>query len=108
MSDLQARVVAALHEVRTSTPRPCDEYCDDGGPLPSPRWHSAGCNERWAARVNARLAACVEAGFLAVAELVMEADVPIGHEVALQKMYAAADKAGLAAFLAAAAQKETT
>jgi hypothetical protein len=68
------------------------------------------CSCDWAARVDARLATCVEAGFLAVAELVAEADCLMAttpDERKLQAMYKAADEAGLVAFLAAAAQEET-
>ena len=89
MTDLQARLVAALHEVRARTPHDvdCNSFRISGEHHGMPLW--LACNCPWAARVDARLAACVEAGMTAAA-------------------YAeAATEAALAAFLAAAAQKET-
>ena len=88
--DVQAQVRAAIQQVRTSTPRECDEWsatiAEDGTDAAT---HSDACWLRWAERVDARLAVCVEALYMAAyPEL---ADV----------------EDALAAFLAAAAQKET-
>jgi len=98
MSDLQARLALAIQSIRTSTPRKCDE-CYTGGVF-WPARHTDACEARWAAKVDARLAACVEA---AVAE---------GYEQGVYEGWnnrdADVDHQVLAAFLAAAAQKETT
>ena len=95
MSDLSARVVAALHEVRQKTPRECDNWCRSiyatGAAL-----HSDACWGRLAASVDARTATCVEAYRFAG----MWCGATHGHGFN--------DKAGLAAFLAAAAQERTT
>jgi len=107
MSDLQARLVAAIQSIRTSTPRECDEWCEtiaDSG-FDGLVSHSNACVERWAARVDARLAACVEASWhVAIARCIE--NVATGDYVPPKK--APAIDAGLAAFLVAAAQKETT
>jgi len=98
MTDLHARLVAAIQQVRTTTPRECLLGC-------MPNVHSPWCDERWAARVDARLAACVEASWhVAIARCIE--NVATGDYVPPKK--APAIDAGLAAFLAAAAQKETT
>ena len=90
MTDLQARLVAAMQQVRTSTPRECDERCGRDSD------HTDACWERSAARVDARLAACVEAA--------IEATIwPLTDD---EQSHERAD--ALAAFLAAAAQEETT
>ena len=88
MTDLHARLVAAIQQVRTTTPRECLLGC-------MPNVHSPWCDERWAARVDARLAACVEAA-IECAYLSGDDSPPSAHHRAV------------AAFLAAAAQKETT
>ena len=98
MTDLQARVVAAIQQVRTSTPRECDEWCEtiaDSG-FDGLVSHSNACVERWAAKVDARLAACVEA--------MLEAAIcaPEGRRVHAYTLR----EAGLAAFQAAAAPEE--
>jgi len=87
MSALHARLTAAIQQVRTSTPRECDCYV---------RNHSASCNEQWAARVDARLAACVEV-------MIREVRTEDPADSTVKR-----NEAGLAAFLAAAAQEETT
>ena len=91
MTDLHARLVAAIQQVRQQTPRECSLGC-------VPPTHSMWCEERHGARVDARLAACVEA--------MMEAAIgaPEGRRVHAYTLR----ESGLAAFLAAAAQKETT
>ena len=99
MTDLQARLVAALNQVRTSTPHGLDcRFGDTGfGAL------TYRCACGWQARVDARLAACVEAMLLAGAERAIApwaAALLSGDEQAVIE-------AGLAAFLAAAAQEET-
>ena len=98
MSDLQARLVAAIQQVRQQTPRECSLGCCYGA-------HSERCDERWLARGDARLAACVEASWPAAIARCIE-NVATGDYVPPKK--APAIDAGLAAFLAAAAQKETT
>ena len=109
--NVQAQVRAALQQVRERTPRECDVVCKTTDYFAPLIVHSEACTDDWTARVDARLAACVEAGFLAVAELVAEADCLMAttpDERKLQAMYKAADEAGLAAFLAAASQGEST
>ena len=88
MTDLVSRLVAAIQQVRTTTPRECLLGC-------MPNVHSPWCDERWAARVDARLAVCVEAAIKAAAEAPFGLSAPATMDD------------GLAAFLAAA-QKETT
>jgi len=96
MTDLQARLVAAIQQVRTSTPRECGQWCSVG-------WHSHECDAHWVAASDARLAACVEASWhVAIARCIE--NVATGDYVPPKK--APAIDAGLAAFLAAAAQKE--
>ena len=103
MTDLQARLVAAIQQVRTSEPH--DAHCaalvdphsgdDDDFVM---RLASRGpCDCSWAARVDARLAACVEAMLVAANQ-----EPPAGW------IGPNPFTRGLAAFLAAAAQKETT
>ena len=106
MTDLVARVVAAIQQVRTSTPH--DAECIV---LSQARFSGGGhefgvaCNCTWTERVDARLAACVEASWhVAIARCIE--NVATGDYVPPKK--APAIDAGLAAFLAAAAQKETT
>ena len=88
MTDLVARLVAAIQQVRTSEPHDVDCY--------APSWFACNCPRT--ERVDARLAACVEA--------MMEAAIgaPEGRRVHAYTLR----ESGLAAFLAAAAQKETT
>ena len=100
MTDLSARLAAAIQQVRTSTPRECDDGLCRVGLV-----HSVDCDERWATRVDARLAACVEAAMTDAIETAMpqyHGDGSVTHE-SRDTSY----EAGLAAFLAAAAQKET-
>jgi len=91
MTDLQAPLVASIQQVRAKMPRECDEGCGT-----AVDWHSDECDARWAARVDARLAACVEAAIDAAARAPFGLSLPGTLDD------------GLAAFLAAAAQKETT
>ena len=112
MTALVARLVAAIQQVRTSTPRECDEWCatiaEDGTDAAT---HSDACWLRWAERVDAQLAACVETGFAAAYPgglNAVAADDLIGGAFTKPNVFQAAREAGLAAFLAAAAQKETT
>jgi len=93
MTDLQARLVAAIQQVRASTLHvaPC-YYAHDLNDLGA---HVCTCSR--AERVDARLAACGEAAIVAT---MRRAD----NENYLQTPV----EAGLAAFLAAAAQEETT
>jgi len=88
MTDLHARVVAALHEVRESElhKRDCDLH----------RFGGMGCTCDWQKRVDARDATCVEAAIDAAARAPFGLSLPGTIDD------------GLAAFLAAAAQKETT
>jgi len=97
--NIQAQVRAAIQSIRTSTPRECDERCGRDSD------HTDACWERSAARVDARLAACVEASWHAAIARCIE-NVATGDYVPPKK--APAIDAGLAAFLAAAAQKEAT
>jgi len=102
VSPLQAQVRAALQQVRASTPREgeCDEWC--AASYDQQATHSDACCSRWAQRVDARLAVCVEAMLsVGIREATLVALGPAND-------YASAWEAGLAAFLAAAAQKETT
>jgi len=96
VSDLRTQLVAAVQQVRTSTPRECERYayCDDGPSL-SGRWHAQACNEQWAERVDARLAVCVEAMLVAANQ-----EPPAGW------IGPNPFTRGLAAFLAAAAQED--
>jgi len=107
MTDLQARVMAAIQQVRGRTAHAL--RCDllkapsvwaviERGHNAKPEWVVVGCSCDWAARVDARLAACVEA--------MMEAAIgaPEGRRVHAYTLR----ESGLAAFLAAAAQEETT
>jgi len=96
MTDLVARLVAALHEVRTSTPRECDEHCRTGGDF---LWHHGlACDVRFNTRVDARLAAAMWIGMVAAANA----------EAAFQRGEGGApEEAAVAAFLAAAAQEVT-
>jgi len=112
VTDFGAQVRAAIQQVRERTPRECDAWCetvrDSGidGVL-----HSEACTCDWQARVNARLAACVETGFAAAYPgglNAVAADDLIGGAFTKPNVFQAAREAGLAAFLAAAAQKETT
>ena len=96
MSALHARLTAAIQQVRTSTPRECGSECysstrDEYRPM-----HSALCDSRWVIRVDARLAACVEV-------MIREVRTEDPADSTVKR-----NEAGLAAFLAAAAQKETT
>jgi len=90
MTDFGAQVRAAIQQVRDQTRPECDGLCRMFD-------HSSACDERWAAQFDARLAVCVEA--------MMEAAIgaPEGRRVHAYTLR----ESGLAAFLAAAAQKET-
>jgi hypothetical protein len=92
MLDLPGRLVAAIQQVRTRAPH--KDGCECG-----PTIIDDSCRARRATWVDARLAACVEA---AVAE---------GYEQGVHEGWndrdADVDHQVLAAFLAAAAQKET-
>jgi len=111
VSDLRTQLVAAVQQVRTSTPRECERYayCDDGPSL-SGRWHAQACNEQWAERVDARLAVCVEAMLdVAVPDLPEDCTAsPTQHAIDQYERIARNEVrlAGLAAFLAAAAQED--
>jgi len=63
------------------------------------------CNCTWQQRVDARLAACVDAAITAAEEQMAERVDE--HGARLKGLYMKADEAGLAAFLAAAAQEKT-
>ena len=128
MTDLQARLVAALHEVRQQTPRECDLRCINWDEVDVE--HSDSCSARWTARVDARVATCVEAAVRAygATELPSEsiralfgeppsrwyvndkeyATMEDAEAALVAERFALKEAAGLAAFLAAAAQKETT
>jgi len=101
MTDLQTQLVAAIQQVRARTPHvaPC-YYAHDLNDLGA---HVCTCSRD--GRVDARLAACVEASWhVAIARCIE--NVATGDYVPPKK--APAIDAGLAAFLAAAAQEETT
>jgi len=100
VSALHARLVAAIQQVRTSTPHVnCRMNIQVGG-----RDEFLSCDCDWAARVDARLAACVEAAMKAADQEGADAmnAAHLAHEY-----YGDSLEVGLAAFLAAAAQKET-
>jgi hypothetical protein len=98
MTDLQNRVMQAIQAVRTSEPHAKD--CGEGAEI---EWEAMdgearkACTCDWQARVDARLAACVEASWRAAKRGLLFAEIPGTYEDFV-----------LAAFLAAAAQKETT
>jgi len=99
--DLQAQVRAALEQVRTSTPRECDEECGFG------HGHSYACDARCTARVDARLAVCVEAAIEAAGTAQRRSLAFLLDPTAMDDSHIVSfEAAGLAAFLAAAAQKE--
>jgi len=95
MTDLHERLVAALHEVRARTPRECDGNCWTTSGYERITMHSQMCEVRYIARVDARVATCVEAFGRHLLEHVHEHVTWDGHF-----------EAGLAAFLAAAAQED--
>jgi len=97
MTDLVARLVAAIQQVRASEPRKCDE-CYTGGVF-WPARHTDACEARWAAKVDVRLAACVEAYGRALWKG--------AGGFSDDSDWRPAKKAAVAAFLAAAAQERT-
>ena len=104
MTDLSERLVAAIQQVRTSTPH--KDWCVSLAPLyhlqhdgSAIQWQRNACTCDWLKRVDARLAVCVEAA--------IKATINAAGSWTEQPASAAVE-AGLAAFLAAAAQKETT
>ena len=101
MTDLHARLVAAIQQVRDRMPH--DPEClwdvltvDRGGIT------LRACTCDWAARVDARLAVCVEAAIDAADQEGADAmnAAHLAHEYHGDSL-----EAGLAAFLAAAAQE---
>jgi len=98
MTDLVARVVAAIQQVRQQMPHAKD--CGEGAEI---EWEAMdgearkACTCDWAVRVDARLAVCVEASWSAV-------DIQARADESFDTVH----EAGLAAFLAAATQKEET
>ena len=109
MSDLRTQLVAAVQQVRTSTPRECDEWCEtiaDSG-FDGLVSHSNACVERWAARVDARLAACVEATIEAAGTAQRRSLAFLLDPTAMDDSHIVSfEAAGLAAFLATAAQED--
>jgi len=105
--DVQAQVRAAIQQVRTSTPRECDEWCatiaEDGTDAAT---HSDACWLRWAERVDARLAVCVEAAMFAGATSAWNRALVTRGRQSTEVTNQGISDAGLAAFLAAAAQEE--
>ena len=108
MTYLVAHVVAAIQQVRASEPRKCDE-CYTGGVF-WPARHTYACEARWAAKVDARLAACVEAMHEVGKQAYRALLQPAPDRTGMRDVFTGSgyDEAGLAAFLAAAAQEETT
>ena len=122
-ADLSARLVAAIQQVRTSTPHApmCRSLCTDDvfkwakslGALATDvtgwttdlywaiRRSGELCTCDWAARVDARLAACVEAALVGESVRAFAFDAAETERRVIRE-------AGLAAFLAAAAQERTT
>ena len=116
MTDLVARVVAAIQQVRASTPHTTTcpsrdwETALPGDPMwvrrePSAREKLELCTCDREQRVDARLAACVEAAMKAADQEGADAmnAAHLAHEYDGDSQ-----EAGLAAFLATAAQKEMT
>jgi len=108
VSALQAQVRAAIQQVRTSTPHDADcaalvdPHSGDDDDFVMKLASRGACDCIREARVDARLAACVEAA--------IETAASTGNlEGAELRAYnePSAEAVGLAAFLAAAAQKET-
>ena len=100
MTDFGAQVRAAIQQVRTSTPRECSLGC-------VPPTHSMWCEERFGARVDARLAVCVEAAIEAAGTAQRRSLAFLLDPTAMDDSHIVSfEAAGLAAFLAAAAQKE--
>jgi hypothetical protein len=106
VTDLQASLVAAIQQVRTSTPRECDYLCLAARQVVGRSdIHSTACDERWQVKADARLAACVDAAIEASGQEGADAmnAAHLAHEY-----HGDSQEAGLAAFLAAAAQKGHT
>ena len=108
---LQAQVRAAIQQVRTSTPH--GPTCLDGkcacatcavvvteihATIHEVHWPHCSCD--WPQRVDARLAACVEAALVGESVRAFAFDAAETERRVIRE-------AGLAAFLAAAAPKET-
>ena len=118
MTDLQARLVAAIQQVRTSTPHTpgCPARCGTWQILALGGEHerfALACGGPevcdWAARVDARLAVCVEAAIEAAGTAQRRSLAFLLDPTAMDDSHIVSfEAAGLAAFLAAAAQKETT
>ena len=115
MTDLVARLVAALHEVRDRTAHAL--RCDllkapsvwaviERGHNAKPEWVVVGCSCDWQQRVDARLAACVEAYGEAVGLTAWQNGAAKGDDPRFARGPVDPYEAGLAAFLAAAAQEE--
>ena len=99
MTDLHARLMAAIQQVRTSEPHDVDCY--------APSWFACNCPR--AERVDARLAVCVEAAIEAAGTAQRRSLAFLLDPTAMDDSHIVSfEAAGLAAFLAAAAQKETT
>ena len=96
MTALVARLVAAIQQVRQETPH--DATCEPH--IPEHDWKSCTCD--WAARVDARLAACVEAYGRAALERDRELLAMAHHYGIWARQDRSPEEAGLAAFLAAA------
>ena len=103
MTDLHARLMAAIQQVRQETPHvaPC-YYAHDLNDLGA---HVCTCSR--AERVDARLAACVEAAIEAAGTAQRRSLAFLLDPTAMDDSHIVSfEAAGLAAFLAAAAQKE--
>jgi len=100
VSDLRTQLVAAVQQVRTSTPRECSLGC-------VPPTHSMWCEERFGARVDARLAVCVEAAIEAAGTAQRRSLAFLLDPTAMDDSHIVSfEAAGLAAFLATAAQED--
>jgi len=127
VTDFGAQVRAALEQVRTSEPHDAecaalvDPHSGDDDDFVMRLASRGPCDCTWAERVDARLAACVEAALTFSDEVLSAAEdeaVRAGNERTNGLAYDLSDaaegerrvlrEAGLAAFLAAAAQKRTT
>ena len=118
MTDFVSRLVAAVQQVRRQVAHSlrCDflkapsVWAVIGRERDAkPEWVVVGCSCDWQQRFDARLAACVEAAILGYVPVV-DNEGMCSHEMsdAAEEREQKRQEAGLAAFLAAAAQKETT
>ena len=100
MTALVARLVAAIQQVRQQTPHAATCATRSAATLLS---YACTCDREQ--RVDARLAACVEAAMQETAEAAIPHYGAHGEDI--YESFPVICEAGLAAFLAAAAQKET-